>query len=78
MAKRDVRTSKDLDWDDEVQDQIDKLRKVIRWSEDLENWGDSNKAWHTERTSGRICHYLELATLDLYDLQYFKPDESDK
>ncbi len=75
MSERDVRTSEEQDWDNDVQKQIATLGKVIRWSEKWENWGDKEKDWHTELTSGRIRHYLELATLELYDLQYIKPEK---
>ncbi len=64
------------EWNKEVQEQIDALSKVIKWNNKWEGWGndDKNKDWYTARAAGRAKHYLQLAEIEMYDLQY-NPDE---
>lgn len=78
MAQPDLRTAEDRQWDEDIAGHIAALGDVIKWAGKWEGWGHRNKDWHTERECGRVRHYLELAVLELYDLQYIKEEKEVK
>lgn len=64
------------DWNGEVEEKINKLDKtdVKKWLNDIYK-NENDFSWPDRFRAKRAWHYLELATLEMYSMQYEDPEK---
>lgn len=69
----DKLTKDEQKWNDEVEEKIDSLDDL---KEHLKNIyeSESDFSWPDQLRAKRAYHYLELATLEMYSMQYEVPE----
>lgn len=55
--------------------QIEKLTKVKEWLDYIYNKNKNDFSWPDRFRAKRAWHYLELATLEMYSMQYEDPEK---
>lgn len=70
MAKK---LTREQQWNRAVEEKIQSLRPTKSWLSAYAK--EKNLAWDEEVNVNRAIHYLELAMLEMYSLQYHRDDE---
>jgi len=68
-------SQKDKQWNQNVQERIDSINKIVTWLKGEQKYAVEHKDWYTARGLGRVVPLLEFATNELYDMQYFEDEQ---